>query len=351
MKRDDFFYHLPEDRIAQIPTEPRDHSKLLIVDKDAWQLQDKVFYEIADLLTENDVLVVNHTRTLPARLFWEIILTNGEKKRIEVFLLQSLSSNSWECLWLGKYLKIGREITFHDPKWNTLFSGIVKSITSSGREIAFSLSGREFLEAIHQIGETPLPHYIHENLDDVERYQTVYADTLGSVATPTAGLHFTPELLQKLEKKGVQIEKVLLHVWIGTFRNVKVENIAEHEMHAEYITLDNETAERLNTYKKTGKNIIAVGTTTVRVLESCADETGILQPTEKYTNIFIYPGYQWKFVDEIITNFHLPYSTLLMLVSAFWGRENIQKAYQYAIKNEYRFFSFGDAMWITDTKK
>jgi len=173
------------------------------------------------------------------------------------------------------------------------------------------------LEAIHQIGETPLPHYIHENLENAERYQTVYADTLGSVATPTAGLHFTPELLEKLQKKGVKIEKVLLHVGIGTFRNVKVENIAEHQMHSEYITLDAETADRLNAYKKSGKNIIAVGTTTVRVLESCADNAGMLRATEKYTNIFIYPGYTWKFVDSIITNFHLPYSTLLMLVSAF----------------------------------
>jgi len=350
MKRDDFFYHLPTQHIAQSPKEPRDHSKLLIVEKTNELFQDAHFYDLADMLTKNDVLVLNHTRTLPARLFGEIVLTSGEKKRIEIFLLQSISQYSWECLWPGKYLKIGREIQFFDALWICACTGKVENITPSGREIRFSLWGNDFLEFIHKIGEVPLPHYITKTLKNPDRYQTVYADTLGSVATPTAGLHFTPELIEKLQKKGVIIEKVLLHVWIGTFRNVKVENIQEHQMHAEYITLDDATATRLNEYKKQGKNIIAIGTTTVRVLESCATEDGQLQAAQKYTNIFIYPWYKWKFVDEIITNFHLPYSTLLMLVSAFAGTEKIQKAYQYAIQNTYRFFSFGDAMRITDAK-
>lgn len=348
MKLTDFNYELPEHLIAQTPLEKRDHSKLLILEKN-WTLHDSFFYNLADILNENHVLILNETRTLPARLWAEIdIYPNGvhTTKIIEILLHKQINHFTWECLGPGNNLKIGRTLRFFNNEKTLLFTGHIDCVSNMGRFITFSIWWYDFLEAISKIGEMPLPHYITSQLKDTERYQTVYSQTYGSAATPTAWLHFTPELLKKLEEKWVIIEKILLHVGVGTFKPVEVENIEEHYMHSEYIEIKPEVAQRLNDYKKAGKNIIAVWTTCVRTLESFSDEHGILWYWQKETSIFIYPWYNWRFVNSIITNFHLPCSTLLMLISSLWGYENIMKAYQHAIKKEYRFFSFGDAMWI-----
>ena len=339
-----FDYQLPPELIAQNPSEPRDHSRLMLLERNSQKISEKKFFEIADFLWENDVLVLNETRVINARLRWHI--KTGLRERpvldIEIFLHKKLSNNIWDCLvYPGKKLKVWVKVFFESG-----LEGEIIEVSEHGRKVRFNQSDDLFLKTIEKIGETPLPPYIKEKAKDPERYQTVYNSQIGSVAAPTAGLHFTPELLEKLEKKGVKIEKVLLHVGIGTFKNVETEDITKHMMHSEFCEIEKETSKRLNSYKKEGKRIIAVGTTSVRTLESFTDENGILWYGEKETNIFIYPWYTWRFVDSIITNFHLPKSTLLMLVSSFAGQEFIKKAYQRAIDQKYRFFSFWDAMWI-----
>ncbi|NUJ98301.1 tRNA preQ1(34) S-adenosylmethionine ribosyltransferase-isomerase QueA [Candidatus Gracilibacteria bacterium] len=341
MKLSDFDYILPKELIAQTPTNPRDHSRLLLLNKNTGEIEEKKFFEIAQLLGENDVLVLNKTEVINARLKGK--REDGEDA--EIFLHKQINQNTWDCLvYPGKKLKRGAKVFFE--KDDIFLSAEIKELSENGRIVEFSLSGEDFMEAIKIIGETPLPPYIKEKLEDSSRYQTVYGEDSGSVAAPTAGLHFTEELLEKLKKKGVKIEKVLLHVGLGTFKGVEKENIVEHTMHSEFCEIQEDVAKRLNTYKKQGKRIIAVGTTSVRTLESFAQENGELSSGTKETTIFIYPGYHWKFVESIITNFHLPKSTLLMLVSSFAGQENIKKAYQQAIDQQFRFFSFGDAMWI-----
>ncbi|MDD2871488.1 MAG: tRNA preQ1(34) S-adenosylmethionine ribosyltransferase-isomerase QueA [Candidatus Gracilibacteria bacterium] len=342
MHLSDFDYHLPPELIAQTPIEPRDHSRLLNINVSTQSITETKFFDILDKLGDNDILVLNKTRVINARLHGTI--ENG--KLVEIFLHKQISDNTWDCLvFPGKKLKPGKVIHFNLNN-NIVMTSIVKEISDSGRIIEFDIGGIQFLEIVEKLGSIPLPPYIKEKLENNERYQTVFNEIEGSVAAPTAGLHFTGELLKKLKNKGVKIEKVLLHVGLGTFKGVETENILEHKMHSEYIELEQDTATRLNDYKSKGKRIIAVGTTSIRVLESFSNENGILEAGSKDTNIFIYPGYTWKFVDAIITNFHLPKSTLLMLVSSFAGTELIKKAYKYAVDNKFKFFSFGDAMFI-----
>ncbi len=345
MKLTEFDYILPPEQIAQTPIEPRDASKLLILDKEGGAISDHVFSDIADMLSPSDVLVINSTRVLRARLKWKLW-----EKDIEIFLHKQISKNTWDCLvYPGKKLKPGVKVDFYDQnskKSQVLLTAHIQEISENGRIIEFDTHGNDFFEVLEILGEIPLPPYIKEKSHD-ERYQTVYNDEIGgSVAAPTAGLHFTTELLEALKYKWVKIEKVLLHVGLGTFMNVETENIEDHHMHSEYISLSKETAQKLNTYKAQWKRIIAVGTTSIRVLESFSDHDGILSHGSKDTDIFIYPGYEWKFVESLITNFHLPKSTLLMLVSSLAGEQNIKKAYRHAIDSKYRFFSFWDAMWI-----
>lgn len=346
MQLSEFDYHLPEELIAQTPLEKRDHSRLLQLDKHTGAIKQSPFYDILDQLWENDVLVVNKTKVINARLHGFVIIMGHKKKQVEVFLHKQISDDTWDCLvYPGKNFKLGQNIDFYiDEK--IVLTGTVQELTEQWRIITFSQAGTQFLETIEQLGEIPLPAYIKEK-SDPKRYQTVYHENNpGSVAAPTAGLHFTQELLEKLQKKWVIIEKVLLHVGLGTFMWVRTENILEHSMHSEYIELEEDVAHRLNQYKAQNKRIIAVGTTSIRVMESFSDDAGILSHGSKETDIFIYPGYKWKFIDAMITNFHLPKSTLLMLVSSFWGKESVDAAYDYAIKNNFRFFSFGDAMFI-----
>ncbi|RAL57890.1 tRNA preQ1(34) S-adenosylmethionine ribosyltransferase-isomerase QueA [Candidatus Gracilibacteria bacterium GN02-872] len=349
MNLSEFDYFLPEELIAQSAVEPRDHSKLLKINPNTQKIEEKKFFEILNDLGENDVLILNKTKVINARL--NGFIENDKNKICEIFLHKQLNKNTWDCLvYPGRKLKLGKKIFFNVNDENILQAEI-KEISDSGRIVEFSKGGIEFLELIEKIGTIPLPPYIKQKLNDGDRYQTVFNEVSGSVAAPTAGLHFTKELLEKLKEKGVKIEKVLLHVGLGTFKNVETENILEHKMHSEYIELDEQTAKNLNKYKKSGKRIISVGTTSIRVLESFANEFGELESGKKDTNIFIYPGYNWKFVDAMITNFHLPKSTLLMLVSSFAGKDFITKAYNYAIENKFRFFSFGDAMFIEERKK
>ena len=330
-----YFYDLPEELIAQLPAEPRDTARLLVCHKDSGKFEHKRFYDIVDYFKTGDVLVVNNTKVLPARLY-------GKKETgadIEVLLLKRLDLNNWECLAKpGKRLKQGTKIIFS----NNLI-GIVKDDTDfGGKIISFEFDG-VFEDVIANIGVMPLPPYIKEQYKDQSRYQTVYNKVSGSSAAPTAGLHFTKELLEKLKAKGVIIVEVLLHVGLGTFRPVSDENILNHKMHSEYIEMSEENAEFLNKAKKEGRRIIACGTTSIRVLESSTDENGIIKPCKKETDIFIYPGYTFKVVDGVITNFHLPESTLIMLVSAFLGYDKTMEMYELAVKERYRFFSFGDA--------
>lgn len=342
MQLSNFDYHLPTELIAQNAAEPRDSARLLCLQKKSGTIEDKIFRDIETMLGENDVLVVNETRVIKARLKGKIVWS---EKDCEIFLHKQVSANTWDCLvYPGKKLKAWARVTFSGTEmvWE------VTDISNKWRIVQFSKSGQEFLDIIDTIWETPLPPYIKDSQNPDERYQTVYSDSekSGSVAAPTAGLHFTPKLLDKLEKKWVKIEKVCLHVGLGTFMNVEVDNITEHNMHSEEIFIEKETSERLNRYKSEGKRIIAVGTTSVRTLESFAREDWKLWHGHTDTEIFIYPGYQWKFVDSIITNFHLPKSTLLILVSSFAGDENRKKAYRHAVDSQYRFFSFWDAMWM-----
>ena len=344
----EFDYKLPEDLIAQEPLQKRDASKLLILNKNDWNVQDTIFSDIIDHLSENDVLVINKTRVIKARLKWEVTLRIKKTEReVEVFLHKEISENTWDCMvYPGKRFKPWTTISFYDHKKSLAMTGKVKKITDVWRIITFFPTEHSLFDTLETIGKVPLPPYIKEKLKDSERYQTVYNQDMWSVAAPTAGLHFTDELLEKLKNKWVTIEKVLLHVWLGTFTGIRETELKNHQMHSEYIKLEDDVARKLNIYKAKWKRIIAVWTTSVRVLESFSDNHGILHSGQKETDIFIYPGYKWNFVDSIITNFHLPESTLLMLVSSLAWQENIKNAYRHAIDKKYRFFSFWDAMWI-----
>ena len=339
MKTSDFYYDLPEALIAQSPLLERSSSRLLCLDKRDGHFYHRQFSDIIEELKMGDVLVRNHTRVLPARLIGQKI---GGQALVEVLLLKQVEGQKdpWEALVRpGKRLKVGTEINFSDRMTCRILSE-----TESGRLVQFHYDG-VFYEHLYALGKMPLPPYIKENLEDKERYQTVYAKVEGSAAAPTAGLHFTEEVFKALEAKGVIVKDVLLHVGLGTFRPVKVEDVSEHIMHKEYFEIPEDTAEVVNLAKKEGRRIIAVGTTSARALESAASE-GTLQAIKGETGIFIYPGYEWQIVDALITNFHLPESTLMMLVSALASKESIMRAYEEAIKEKYRFFSFGDAMFI-----
>ncbi len=339
-KTSDFYYDLPEELIAQTPIKERDHSRLLVLDKDTGEITHKHFYEIVEYLNAGDCLVINDTKVLPARLFGT---RKGTKSLIEFLLLKRIDDNRWETLVKpGKKAKIGTEIVFEE---NLLRGKIVDILDEGNRIIEFDYKGI-FEEILDKLGEMPLPPYIHEKLEDKDRYQTIYAKNLGSAAAPTAGLHFNDNLLKEIEKKGVAIARLTLHVGLGTFRPVKAEYIDEHIMHSEYYELSAGEAEKINLAKEDGHKIISVGTTSTRTLETITSDEGIVKAQKGWTNIFIYPGYKYKLVDSLITNFHLPESTLIMLVSALAGKENIMKAYDQAVKEEYRFFSFGDAMFI-----
>lgn len=343
MNLSDFDYELPEERIAQFPCEPRDHSRLLKVNMDTGELVHQHFYNLIDDVEAGDLLVFNDTRVIPARL----IGAKPTGGKVEVFLLTRLDANRWEVLVKpGKKARIGQEIIFGDE----LRCTVEDNTDFGGRIVRFEYEGI-FEEVLDRLGETPLPPYIKEKLADKERYQTVYARENGSAAAPTAGLHFTKEMLAKLEAKGVNLAFVTLHVGLGTFRPVNVENILEHVMHKEYYSVSAEAAEAIRRTREAGGRVIAVGTTAVRTLESAADEDGTIMPKTGWTQIFIYPGYRFKVVDALVTNFHLPKSTLLMLVSALSSRELMLKAYKVAVEEKYRFFSFGDAMFLTRPKK
>ena len=338
LHRSTYFYDLPEELIAQTPIEPRDMSRLLVYNRKTDKIEDKIFRDITDYLHKGDVLVVNNTRVLPARLFG--YKDTGAK--IEVLLQKRIDLKNWEVIARPfKRLQEGTKITFSQ----NLSAIVVEKGDYGSCKIKFDFDG-VFEHRLSEVGQVPLPPYIHEKLKNKERYQTVYAKVEGSSAAPTAGLHFTKELLAKIKDMGVEIIEVLLHVGLGTFRPVKEENILEHQMHSEYIEMSKENADLLNRAKSEGRRIIAVGTTSVRVLESCVDEEGKIIPQKKETQIFIYPSYNFKVVDALITNFHLPESTLIMLVSAFAGYENTMQIYHHAVENRYRFFSFGDAMFI-----
>ena len=338
MKTSDFYYHLPEELIAQTPLEPRDSSRLLVYDKESSTISDKHFYDIVDYLHAGDVLVINNTKVLPARIYG---CREGSGGKVEFLLHKRMDLNTWEvlCKPARKALP-GQRICFGDN-----LVAVVQSCGEDGiRVVKFEYDGI-FEDVLSKIGEMPLPHYIKEELKDQSRYQTVYAKETGSSAAPTAGLHFTPELLQKVKDKGVEVVEVLLHVGLGTFRPVQVEEVTDHKMHSEFFQVSESAANAINKAKSEGRRVIAVGTTSVRVLESATID-GKLQNISGFTEIFIYPPYKFKMVDALITNFHLPESTLLMLVSAFMGRENALNMYEYAVQNKYRFFSFGDATFI-----
>ena len=339
MNKSDFDFYLPEELIAQTPLEKRDTSRLLHLDKQTGEIEHKHFYDIKQYLHEGDCLVLNDSRVLPARL----IGARPTGGTVELVLLKDLGDNRWECLSRpGRKTKPGQELVFGNGE----LTALVEEVTLGGNRIVkFSYEGI-FLEILERLGKMPLPPYIKEELQDSERYQTVYSKELGSAAAPTAGLHFTKELLAEIADMGVKICYVTLHVGLGTFRPVKADKIEDHEMHSEFCIVPEETAETVNAVKRAGGRVIAVGTTSCRTLESFTTEDGTLQATSGWTNIFIYPGYKFKCIDALITNFHLPESTLIMLVSALAGRENILNAYNTAVKEQYRFFSFGDAMMI-----
>ena len=339
MKSSDFFFNLPEELIAQHPVEPRDASRLLVYDINKKEIEHKQFRNIADYLKKGDVLVVNRTRVIPARIFADI---EGYSRKVEILLLKRLSYSVWETLVKpGKKMKIGTVGSVGD-KLQFKVTGIKED---GERLIEFDFNG-VFENILEEIGNIPLPPYIKEKLENGERYQTVYSRELGSAAAPTAGLHFTDELLEKIKQKGVEIVEVILHIGLGTFRPVKVENIEEHHMHTESYFISDEAANKINKAVDEKRQIICVGTTSVRVLESVADEYGHVKATSGETNIFIYPGYKFKIVRNLITNFHLPESTLIMLVSALVGKDETLKVYNEAIKEKYRFFSFGDATFF-----
>ena len=340
MKTQDFYYDLPEELIAQDPLEDRSSSRLMVLDKETGEIKHHVFKEIIEYLEEGDCLVINDTKVIPARLIGE---KEGTGAKIELLLLKRKQDDIWETLVKpGKKAKIGTRISFGG---GLLVGEIVDIVEEGNRLVKFYYTGI-FEEVLDELGQMPLPPYITHQLEDKNRYQTVYATHAGSAAAPTAGLHFTPELLKQIEEKGVKIARVTLHVGLGTFRPVKVEDVTKHHMHSEFYMISKEAADTINETKKAGKRVISVGTTSTRTLESVADENGFVKETSGWTEIFIYPGYQFKCIDCLITNFHLPESTLLMLVSALAGKEKGMKAYEEAVKERYRFFSFGDAMFL-----
>ena len=340
MKRQDFYYELPEELIAQDPLEDRSSSRLLVLDKESGAVSHHVFKEIIDYLHEGDCLVINDTKVIPARLIGSKV---GTDAKIEILLLKRKENNVWETLVKpGKKAKIGTKISFGE---GLLIGEVIDVVEEGNRLIQFTYDGI-FEEILDQLGQMPLPPYITHQLEDKNRYQTVYATHTGSAAAPTAGLHFTPELLKAIEEKGIDIARVTLHVGLGTFRPVKVDEITEHHMHSEFFQIDEDAAAKINMSKDSGNRVICVGTTSCRTIESAADETGHLKACSGWTEIFIYPGYKFKVLDCLITNFHLPESTLIMLVSALAGREHVLSAYEEAVREKYRFFSFGDAMLI-----
>lgn len=340
MKTSDFYFDLPKELIAQDPLEDRSGSRLLVLDRETGEIQHRIFKDIIEYFNPGDCLVINDTKVIPARLFGSKV---GTDARIEVLLLKRKENNTWETLVKpGKKARPGTVISFGEG----LLTGEVIDVLEEGnRLIRFSFEG-VFEEILDQLGQMPLPPYITHQLKDKNRYQTVYAKHDGSAAAPTAGLHFTPELLDQLKDKGIRIAHVTLHVGLGTFRPVKVEDVAEHHMHSEFYVVEEDQAKLINDTKAAGRKVICVGTTSCRTVESAADENGVLRAGSGWTDIFIYPGYQFKILDQLITNFHLPESTLLMLVSALAGKEKIMKAYETAVEERYRFFSFGDAMLV-----
>ena len=344
LKTHDFYFDLPEELIAQTPLQQRDSSRLLMLDKSTGQVQHGRFFDILDELRAGDCLIMNDSRVLPARLLGSRVHTDGTLGgACEVLLLVDRGDSVWECLVRpGKKLRTGARVSFGDGE---LTGEIVGEVEGGNRLVKFTYEGI-FLEVLERLGQMPLPPYIKETLQDRERYQTVYSRNNGSAAAPTAGLHFTRELMEKIEEKGVSIGYVTLHVGLGTFRPVKEEDITAHDMHSEYCVIPQETADLINRTKAAGGRVICVGTTSCRTLESWAAEDGHMEAKAGWTNIFIYPGYRFKVLDALITNFHLPESTLIMLVSALAGRENVLNAYRTAVEEKYRFFSFGDAMFI-----
>ena len=339
MKVSDFDYYLPKELIAQVPIEKRDESRLMLLNREKQTIEHKKFKDIIDYLNPGDCLVRNNTKVIPARIY-------GKKEtgaNVEFLLLKNIEGDIWETIVRpGNKLHVGAKVIFGD---GLLKAEIMDTLPGGTRKVLFTYDGI-FNEILDKIGLMPLPPYIHEELKERDRYQTVYAKYEGSAAAPTAGLHFTPDLLKQIEEKGIKIANVTLHVGIGTFRPVKEEKVEDHDMHSEHFYIKQEDVDKINETKKAGKRVIAVGTTSCRVLESIADENGLVKPIETDTDIFIYPGYKFKCLDGLITNFHLPQSTLLMLVSALAGREYILKAYEEAVREKYRFFSFGDAMFI-----
>lgn len=340
MNLDDFDYYLPEELIAQEPAESRDKSRLLVLHRESGLIEHRVFSDCIEYMREGDVLVVNSTRVIPARLFGT---KEGTGAKIEVVLLKRIDINTWEALVKpGKRVHSGTRIVFGD---GSLTAQSIDITEVGGRILRFEYDG-VFEEILDKLGQMPLPHYIKKELTDRERYQTVYAKTPGSAAAPTAGLHFTPELISDIRARGVEVAEVTLHVGLGTFRPVKTQNILEHKMHSEYYEVTSATADVINKSRENGGRLISVGTTSTRTIETAADKNGIVIPGSGWTDIFIYPGYKFKAVDRLITNFHLPKSTLLMLISAFAGRDKVLEAYKVAVSQRYRFFSFGDAMFI-----
>ncbi len=341
MNTSDFYFDLPEELIAQVPLKNRTASKLMVLDRETGAIEHKHFYDMIHYLNPGDCMVLNDTRVIPARLFGA---REGSGGKVEFLLLTRKSEKDWEVLVKpGKKARIGDRIVFGEG----ILTATIKEIIEDGKRIVtFEYEGI-FEEVLDQLGEMPLPPYIHEKLEDRERYQTVYSKHEGSAAAPTAGLHFTKELMQRIKDKGVNIAYVTLHVGLGTFRPVKVDDVTKHKMHSEHYEIPQETAKLINETKKNGGRVIAVGTTSCRTLESVASFYGEIKPCEGFTDIFIYPGYEFKVLDGLITNFHLPESTLIMLVSAFAGYDNVMNAYKTAVEEKYRFFSFGDAMFIS----
>lgn len=339
LKTSDFYYELPEELIAQTPIEPRDHSRFLVYSRAEDKITHAHFYDLPSFLKKGDLLVVNNTRVIPARMYGHI---GGKESVFEILLLRRRDYTHWETIMRpARKARLGDVITISDE----LSARVVEIGDYGARTLEFVFEG-VFENILERVGNTPLPPYIKEKLADKERYQTVYSKIDGSAAAPTAGLHFTPELIEKLKNGGVEFATVLLHIGLGTFRPVKEENITEHQMHTEYYELDCENSEKINAAKREGRRVICVGTTSVRVLETVADENGCVKPQKGETDIFIYPGYKFRCVDSLITNFHLPESTLIMLVSAFAGRENTLRVYEEAVKERYRFFSFGDSCFF-----
>lgn len=341
MKKEDFYYDLPKGLIAQTPIEPRDASRMMVLNRKEHKTEDKHFYDIADYLNKGDCLILNNTKVLPARLYG---IKEETGAHVEFLMLNQKENDVWEVITgPGRRAKEGAKFVFGD---GILKAEIIEVLENGNRLAKFYYDGNNIFNVLEKVGEMPLPHYITEKLENKDRYQTVYAKELGSAAAPTAGLHFTPQILEKIKAKGVNIGYVTLHVGIGTFRPVKTENIEDHKMHSEHYHLPKETADLINETHKNGGRVISVGTTSCRTLESVATYKGEICEADDWTSIFIYPGYKFKCIDALLTNFHLPESTLIMLVSAFYNREDVLSAYKHAVDDKYRFFSFGDCMLL-----